>query len=174
MSNVEEGTIACACYEDGKQFLGVAKITMPDIEHETFTVKGLGLMGSTELPAYCQVKPMKMTVEFRDANEAQYRLAEVRNHMLDLRVIKQGYDNTSGDLSITDHQYIIQCQPIKTSGGDVEPAKPQGVSGEFAVLSFKEYRAGKLCRHIDVVKMIYEDGSGVDRFADIRRMLGMT
>ena len=56
----------------------------------------------------------------------------------------------------------------------MEPAAPQGVSGEFAVLSFKEYRAGKLCRHIDVVKMIYEDGSGVDRFADIRRMLGMT
>lgn len=173
MANVEEGTIACACYEDGKQFLGVAKITLPDIEFETFNVKGLGLMGSTDVPAYCQVKPMKMTVNFRDANEAQYRLTEVRNHLLDLRVVKQGMDNADAELTITDHQYIIQCQPIKTSGGDIESATQQAVSGEFAVLSLKELRAGKVCRNIDVVKMIYEDGSGIDRFAKLRKMLGM-
>ena len=142
---------------------------MPDIEHETFTVKGLGIMGSAEFPACCQVKPMKMGVEFTDANEAQYRLAEIRQHTLDLRVIKQGHESSSGELSITDHQYIILCQPIKTSGGDIAPVSPQGVSGEFAVIGFKEFRARKLCRHIDVVKMIYEDGSGVDRFAEIRR-----
>lgn len=173
MSNVEVGTIACACYEDGKQFLGVAKITLPDIDHETFTVKGLGLMGSMDLPAACQVKPMRMTINFTDANEAQYRLAEMRPHLLDFRVIKQGYENTSGELVLTDHKYIIQCQPIKTGGGDVEPASPQGASNEFSVTGFKEYRSDKLCRHIDVIKMIYIDNSGIDRMATIRRMLGM-
>lgn len=174
MSNVEVGTLNCACYEDGKQFLGVAKIKLPDLEFETFLVKGLGLMGSTELPALGQLKPMKMTIDFTDANEAQYRLAELRAHLLDLRVIKEGYESTTSELTQTDHQYIIQCQPIKAPGGNIEPVSSQEASNEFSVTSLKEYRNGKRCRYIDVIKMIYEDGSGIDRMANIRRQLGMT
>lgn len=174
MSNVEVGTLLCACYEDGKQFLGVAKITLPDLEFETFGVKGLGLMGSMDLPAYGQLKPMKMTINFTDANEAQYRLAELRTHLLDLRVLKGGYDNTTSELTETNHNYIIQCYPTKTTGGDIEPVSSQGASNEFSVTSLKEYRDNKRCRYVDVVKMIYEDGSGVDRMANRRRMLGMT
>lgn len=171
--NVEVGTISCMCYEDGNQFLGVAKVTLPDVEFETFNVKGLGLMGSMELPALGQVKPLKMTINFNDANEAQYTLAEIRPHNLDLRVLKEGYESTTSELTQTNHQYLIQCYPVKTSGGNIEPVGTQDASNEFSVTSFKEFRNGKLCRYIDVVKMIYEDGSGVDRFAQIRRMLGM-
>ncbi|MDE6727920.1 MAG: phage major tail tube protein [Oscillospiraceae bacterium] len=173
MSNVETGTIACACYEDGNLFLGVAKVTLPDIERETFNIKGLALMGSFDLPATGQVKPMKMTIEFTDANEAQYKLDEERSHLLDLRVLKAGYDNTSAELTRTNHRYLIQCYPIKSSGGTVSPVESQGVSSEHSVTMIKEFRDNKLYRHIDVIKMIYVDSSGVDRFAEIRKHLGM-
>lgn len=173
MSNVETGTIACACYEDGNIFLGVAEIGLPDIEFETFNVSGLSLMGSIELPAVGQVKPMKMTVKFTDANEAQYKLAEPRAHLLDLRVRKTGYESTTSELTQTNHRYLIQCFPLKSSGGTIAPVASQGASGEYAVTSIKEFRNDNLCRHIDVIKMIYDDGSGVDRFAEIRKHLGM-
>lgn len=173
MSNVEAGTLACACYEDGNLFYGVGEVTLPDIEREVFNIKGLSLMGSFEMPATGQVKPMKMTIKFTDANEALYKLDEERLHLLDLRVLKGGYENTTGALTKTNHRYLIQSYPIKSTGGTTAPVASQGASVEHSVISLKEYRDNKLWRHIDVLKMIDIDASGVDRMADIRSALGM-
>ena len=60
--NQIEGTIAAYIYEDGKQYLGVADVSMPDIEYATFQLSGLGLCGEAEYGALCQFKPMKMTL----------------------------------------------------------------------------------------------------------------
>lgn len=173
MSNVEAGTIACACYEDGNMFYGVADATLPDIDREVFNIKGLSLMGSFDLPITGQYKPMKMILKFTDANEARYKLDEERLHSLDLRVLKGGYENTTNELTKTNHRYLIQSYPVKSSGGTIAPASSQEATVEHSVISIKEFRDNKLYRHIDVVKMIDVDSSGIDRFAEIRKHLGM-
>lgn len=170
---VEEGTIAARVYEDGKHYLGIAEIEMPKVDRERFTVKGLDLMGSAEFPAKSQVKPMTMNIKFRDANDAQYVLAEQRMHLLTLWVHKQGHDDNQGNLVEINHKYIMQVQPLVTGGGTIAPATPQESSDEFAVYMLKEFRNNELVRHIDVINYIFKDSSGIDRAASIRRGLGM-
>lgn len=174
MDNKEiAGTIACACYENGKRFMGVAKYTPPKVEYETFTVKGLGIMGSFEIPAECQVKPMRSKVEFIDSNAAQLRLSEMTTHLIDLRVLKGGYNPADGKLVETKDRYIMRVYPIVTEDGEVAPAAQQGVSTEFAVSMLKVIRDGKVMRHIDPIKGIFIDNErGEDKFASARKFLG--
>ncbi len=173
MNGIDEGVINYALYEDGKRFLGTAKITMPDKTSKTFTMNGGGIGGDIEIPVVAARDAMKMKIEFRNANEAAYTLAEERVHLVDLRIIHQNLDYAAGEIGESDHKFVVKIIPLSFSGGDVEPAKPQAVSGEFSVLSIKEYIGDKLVSHIDPVNMIDIDHTGKDRAASIRIGLGM-
>lgn len=173
MNGIDEGVINYALYENGKRFLGVAKVTMPDKTSKTFTMNGAGIGGDIDIPVVAARDAMKMKIEFRNANEAAYTLAEERVHLVDMRVIHQNLDYSAGELGESNHKFVVKIIPISFSGGDLETAKPQAVSGEFSVLSIKEYIGDKLVSHIDPINMIDIDHTGKDRAESIRRGLGM-
>ena len=173
MNGIDEGVINYALYEDGKRLLGVAKVTMPDKVSKTFTINGAGIGGDIELPVKAARNAMKIKIEFRNANESAYILEENRVHLVDLRVLHQNADYMHGELKETGHKFVLKIIPVSFSGGDIETAKAQPVSGEFSVLSLKEYIEEKLMRHIDPVNMIDVDHTGKDRAESIRRALGM-
>lgn len=173
MNGIDEGVINAAVYRDGKRLLGIAKITMPDKVSKTFTMNGLGIGGDIDIPVVAARDAMKMKIEFRNANEAAYALAEERMHLVDLRVIHQNLNYSEGEVGESNHKFVVKIFPISFSGGDIETAKPQGVSGEFSVFSIKEYIGDKLVSHIDPVNMIDIDHTGKDRAEAIRRGLGM-
>ncbi len=58
-NGVDESVINFALYEDGKIYLGVATITMPDIESEVFTTSGAAIGGEIEIPVTCYCSPNK-------------------------------------------------------------------------------------------------------------------
>lgn len=171
MENI--GVINYAVYEDGKRFLGIAKITMPNKEAKTFTVNGAGINGDIDIPVIGTRNAMKMTIEFQDMNEAAYVLAEERVHLLDLKVIHQSLDYSGRTVGDENHKYVVKVMPISFSGGDLEPAKPQGVSGEFSVLSIKEYINGKCVSEIDPLNFVDIDHTGKNRLASIKTGLGL-
>lgn len=171
--NQIEGTIAAYIYEDGKQYLGVADVSMPDIEYATFQLSGLGLCGEAEYGVLCQFKPMKMTLNFSETSEAHYILSEQRMHMLTLNVCKQTHDYSERQLHTAGMKYVMQVQPIKSAGGTIAPAKQQNVSTEFSVFMLKEFIDEKVVRHIDVINYINIGYNGVDIAAPIRKALGM-
>lgn len=173
MSREIEGTIAAYVYENGAQFLGMAKVDLPDIEFKTFTSSGLGMCGDMEHGALCQFKPMKMTLHFRDTNEAFYALSDQRIHQITLEVAKQVHEYQAGEIPVTGIKYIVDFEPLKTTGGSAEPATPQNVTVEGSVSMLKEFIGGKLERHIDVINYIYIGHDGVDRAAPIRKALNM-
>lgn len=173
MNGIDEGVINYAVYEDGKRHLGIATVTMPNKENKTFTMNGAGISGDIDIPVVAARNAMKMTIKFRNANEAAYSLAEERIHNVDLRVMHQNLDSTAGEMTETAHKFSVRIFPISFSGGELEPAKPQEVSGEFSVFSIKEYIEDKLVSHIDPINFIDIDHTGKDRAEKIRRGLGM-
>lgn len=167
-----EGTIGAALYEDGRQYLGIADITMPDIEYATFTHSGLGACGQADYSIKAQFKPMKMTVNFTDNASACRTLAQQRMHNLTLNVCKQSHDYSDQQLHTVDEKYMVVCEPIKKTGGSIAPASPQNQSIEFSVFAIKHIVDGNTALHIDVMNYIFEQ-DGVDYAADIRKALGM-
>lgn len=168
-----EGTLAAAVYEDGKQFMGVSDLNLPDTEYATFTLTGLGLCGEAEYGALCQFKPMKMTLNFSETSESFYLLSDQRMHLITLDVCKQTHDYSGRQLHTTGVKHVLQVQPIKTAGGSVAPAKQQNVSVEFSVFMHKEIVDGRVMRYIDIINYINQGYDGKDIAEPIRKAIGM-
>jgi len=50
MGMVDQAVINFACYEDAKDFLGLASVTLPDVDFIVTTVSGAGIAGNVEAP----------------------------------------------------------------------------------------------------------------------------
>lgn len=169
-----DGTIAARVYENGTQFMGLAKVTLPDVDYEIFSIKGLGLCGEMERPALSQFKPLTMTLEFWETSSSFYILSDQREHEITLAVAKQAHQLQAGEIPVSGNKYIFRCMPKKRTGGTVEPASQQNVTIDFAVAMMKETIGGKIVQHIDVDNYIFQGPDGIDRAAPIRKALGMS
>ncbi|MGN0444247.1 MAG: phage major tail tube protein [Acutalibacteraceae bacterium] len=165
------GIVDFAVYENGKEYLGIAKFTPPSISNKTFTLSGAGLGGDVDIPSY-KKEAMRATLNFTDTSDAFYKLSESRAHLLDLRAVHQNFDPKKGDVGVTSHKYIMEFCPINSNSGDIEPSSPQGTSVEGSVISLKEYYNGKLVRHVDPVRYIDKDSSGKNRLDAVKNALG--
>ena len=95
------GVINFAVYENGSEYLGLAKITLPDMTAKTFTVNGAGIPGDLEVPIPGHKDAMTVKIQFIDAPKSAYTLAEERVHILDCRAAHEEYDPTTGGIKVT-------------------------------------------------------------------------
>lgn len=172
MNGVNEGVINYAVYENGKRYLGIAEVTLPDFEKPVFNVSGPGIGGEVDIPVLGYFNAITVGINFRHANEASYELMEERAHTIVIMQLDQNYDNEAGIINTNKRKRILKILPKKSGGGSLKPASPQAVTGEFSVLYYSDIIDGKVMTEIDPAncKCII---NGKDYAAEIRTGLGM-
>lgn len=168
---MKTGTINYAIYEDGNEYLGTAKVTLPDATRKTLAVNGAGVAGDLEIPIPIN-EAETLKIDFITVSENAHKLAEYRVHTLDLRVAAQDYDSTMSKIGVSSHKHIVKVIPKTLGGGDVAPASAQAVSGEYNCISREEYIDGKLVEKYDPLNFVNIDASGNDNLAAVRSALG--
>lgn len=167
-----DGTIInFAVYENGNEYLGMANVILPVLTYKTITANGAGIPGDIDLPIPHR-DAMRATFNFTDAPMAAYKLSEFRVHEVDLRVAHEEYDATKGKMVVRAHKHVMSIMPITRNGGTVAPTAAQAASGEYTVLSYKEYIDNKLVNDYDPVHFKDVDSSGTDNLAEVRKALG--
>lgn len=172
MSKINAGIIDFALYENGSEFLGVARVTMPNIQRKTITVSGAGVLGDLEVPVPGQASAMSATIEFIDSPEAAYKLNDAKMHLLDLRVAHEDIDGKVQALKARGFKHVINFMPKTMTGGTVAPASAQGSSVEGSVLSIKTYIDGKCVQDFDPLNYRSVGSDGVDEMSEIKKILG--
>ncbi len=166
------GVINFAVYENGSEYLGLAKITLPDMTNKTLSVNGAGIPGDIDIPVPGHRDAMSVKIEFVDAPEAAYKLAEERQHILDCRAAHEEYDATTGAITVKAYKHILTVFPKSLGGGTVGTVAAQAVSGEYSCFARKDYIDGKLMLDYDPANFKDIDASGTDRLAAVRAALG--
>ncbi len=169
---IDAGVINFAIYENGSEYLGVAKITFPDMSNKKLTVNGAGIPGDVDLPVPGHRDAMTCTIEFLDAPEAAYKLAETRVHLLDCRVAHENYNPTAAKIGVTGYKHVLEVIPTKLGSGSVAPSAAQAASGEYSCISRKDYIDGKLVLDYEPLNFKDVDASGTDHLAEVRKALG--
>ena len=85
MGMVDQAVINFACYEDAKDFLGLASVTLPDVDFIVATVSGAGIAGNVEAPIIGHMNAMTAQLKFRTFSAESLKLLEPREHNIDLR-----------------------------------------------------------------------------------------
>lgn len=168
---MDQSVINFSVYEDGVEYLGMADVSMPDVNHLTQSLSGAGIAGNVEAVILGHIDAMTLSMNFRTMTPQCVRLSEPRRHNIDLRVAQQEEDPVAGELKAVAVKHVMVVVPKSLKGGTVSPAAPSNGSGEYAVRYWKTYIDGKKVREIDPLNFIFEV-DGVDYLADVRAALG--
>ncbi len=168
---IDESIINFAVYEDGDEFAGIAKATLPDLTSLTQSISGAGIAGNFEAVILGHFEAMTLTLNFRTTNDYTVRLSEPRRHNLDMRVAQQQEDIVAGTVGVQAVKHVFVVIPKKAGGGAVAPASPGDGSGEYAVRYWATYIDGVLKQEIDPLNFIYKV-NGVDYLANVKKALG--
>lgn len=167
----DSAVINFAVYEDGKEYIGTAKASLPDISLLTASHSGAGIAGNIEDVIFGHVDTMTLGLDFKTLSNNAFRLAEMRYHDIDLRVAQQEEDPVSGTIKVRSVKHFLRVIPKKTGGGGVAPASAADVSGEYAVRYWKTTIDGEKMQEIDPLNFIcYVNGT--DYLADVKTALG--
>lgn len=165
------GVIDFAVFENGTEFLGIANVQLSTITQKLITVSSVGLGGDIEIPTG-KIDAMSVTLTFKNVTKAAYQLSTLRTHLLDLRVVHQEFDRKSGNINPAGVKYVMRVMPKTENLGQVQPASPQEVSGEYALHALKLFFGNELIRHVDPMNNINWDKDNGNLLAGYQKILG--
>lgn len=168
---VDNGTNTFAVYEDATEYYGMAEVTLPEESTKTEEVTGAGIGGAFNAPYVGQSEAMTLVLNFRRTTKDAIRLAEPRNHQIDLRAAQQYWDNNAGVFKIQAVKHVIIGFPTKINFGKLANASPTEGSCEFSVTYYATFIDGEKVKEKDVLGSI-DEVNGVDYAAPIRKALG--
>lgn len=168
---ISNGVTNFAVYEDATEFYGIAEVTLPEVNTIAEEIKGAGIAGSFNGAYVGHVEAMTLTLNFRSVTSDVIKLAEPRNHQIDLRAAQQYRDNTTGKIEQQAVKHILIINPTKFNAGKIATASPTETSVESSVTYFATFLDGKKVMEIDVLNFIYFI-NGIDYLADVRKALG--
>lgn len=171
MARVDEAVINFAVYEEATEYYGMAEVALPELSSITQEVQGAGINGTLESVILGHIEAMSMTMNFRTLTKNAIKLAEPRNHTLDLRAAQQEHDTVSGKTNVVKVKHVLVVRPKKLNPGKLAQASPGEVSGEYAVSYFATYIDGEKMVEIDILNFIYFI-NGTDYLAEVRKALG--
>lgn len=69
-------------FDEGKRFLGVADVTLPEIEYMSTEISGAGIAGQVSMPSRWITNSLELTLKFRSVTQWATHLLEQQSHDL--------------------------------------------------------------------------------------------
>ena len=156
----------------GGRKLGMADITLPNIEYKTATLSGAGVGGEIEMPTPGQTNSMELEINWRTLNEDTTKLLAMKAHDLEIRGSSELYDAGTGEIKSEAIKINVRTLPKKGDSGSFKPADHTDTKSTLEIIYIKETIAGKVVLEIDKLNYIhYVDG--VDFLSSVKSDLGL-
>ncbi len=170
MNKLDQAYINFAAYKDSTEYLGITKVTLPDIQFLTQSISGAGIAGNIEA-VISHIEAMTLGLDFRTTTSEATSLLEPIRHNLELRVARQDEDVVKGSLDVGKIKHVFVIIPKSYKGGSIAPASTGDASGEYAVRYWKCEIDGNTVIEVDPLNYILVI-NGVDYGKKIREALG--
>lgn len=169
---VPERLIGFRVYGEGKDFLGVANVTLPTIEAMTDTVSGAGIAGEVDSPVLGHYGSMTMTLNWRTITKEAMSIASPGAHDVEIRGSQQIYDASNAVYQTVPVRLVTRLAPKSTNLGTFETGSTTDSDQEFEVLYLKVFVDGKAQIEIDKYNYVAKFGD-TDLLASVRSDLGL-
>ena len=133
---------------DGVQVEDVTKADLPQISRSTTQVKAAGMLMDVDMPNWFHFEAMELGISHNNGNNCS-RFAMPRAHNIEMRVARQNYSVTKGDMDLELVKVRARVVHKSTEKGSVETNNPLGSNEKFSVLRYEEEIAGEIVTLID-------------------------
>lgn len=168
MSNiVPEKSINFAVYLNGRDLLGLAEGTIPNLEAMTSEVKGAGVAGTLDTPVLGHFNSTTLSLTWRTTTDDFIKLARPMAHNLDLYASLQRYDAGLGIYKTEQLHVFVKAIPKNTTLGNLTVGDAMDTQMEFEIPYMKIWLGGRERVEMDKYNYIFKI-DGVDYLAQTR------
>ena len=169
---VRDKLINYEVFLQGQRKLGMADVTLPEINYKTDTLSGAGIGGDIDMPTLGQTDSMELGIKWRTINEDVTALLKQEAQDLEIRGANQHYDAGTGKLGVQAVKVNVRGLAKKGNFGTATPASKTEAESTLEILYLKITIDGKKKVEIDKLNYIhYVDG--VDYLEAVRNALGL-
>ena len=174
-NNIPETLVDFRVYQDGnRDLLGIADVTLPDLEPMSADIKGAGILGEVNVPVIGNFAALTLSLNFRTINnELLTVFGKSGPHSLDLRGAIQVQDASNGARKIMAMRLAVTGTVKKTGLGKLTKGEGTDSSVELEVTRIVIYIDGAEKFLLDKFNYQYRV-DGEDQLADISSALGIS
>ena len=172
MNIVPERLIAAKVYGESSELIGIADITLPNIENMTETISGAGIAGEIDSPTLGHFSAMTLGMTFRTMNKSMFEFAKAKSHDLDIRAAQQQYDAGNGEYNVQPVRVFVRGLPKNINLGNANTGQTTESAIELEVVYLKVTVDDKVQLEIDKFNFVFNVG-GTDYLQAVRSALGM-
>lgn len=170
--NVPEKLINFRVYQNGSDLIGIADVTLPNLEAMTETVKGAGIAGEIDSPVLGHYSSMELELNWRTLEKPNVLLASPKGVQLDLRGAQQVYDSSAAAYVVRPVKVVVSGVPKTTELGKLDVGTTSDTKNTIEVNYIKITIDGEDVLELDKFNYICSIG-GTDYLADVREALGL-
>ncbi len=174
-NNIPEVLVDFRVYQEGsKDLLGIADVTLPDLEPMNTSIKGAGILGEVSVPVIGNFGALTLTVNFRTINSDLLTVfGRSGPHTLDLRGAIQVQDAAAGSRRIQAVRLAVTGTVKKTGLGKFSKGEGNDSSVELEITRVVIYIDGAEKFLLDKFNNQYRV-AGQDQLAEINSALGIS
>lgn len=159
-------------YYEGRRFLGMTTVDLPDFNFKTVTLSGPGIMGDFDFPGLGHTESLELTLNWRTINDDLMVLAEQKAHDITLRGSQQNYNQAGKQIASEAVRIDFRGIPKQATLGKFEHVSETESKSVFELVTLHIYIADVLKLKYDKVNYICEI-NGVDYLKDYRANVGL-
>lgn len=171
-NELKQKLINAHVYEGVARVLGIATVTLPNLEPLTDSLKGLGIAGEMDVPILGHFGSMTCQIDFNVVQGDISTLSAPRAHKLVVRAAIQVQDAGFGTYASKPLAVYMTAVPKGTNLGKVEPGAGMDTQLTFELTALKVFVNHRESLEVDKINMIYRV-NGVDYLAGVRMDMGL-
>ena len=173
INEVPETLINFEVYEQGIRLLGLANVTLPEMNQLTSEVSGAGIAGKIEVPVEGHFESMEVTLKWRTIYQPPLTLMKSGGTQLSCRGAMQHYEASTGQVQIVPVRCDVRARHTSTNLGEFSTGEQTETETKLVCDYVKLVVDDATIIEFDIYNYVYEV-NGTDLMSDVRSALGLS
>ena len=158
--------------EQDNRLFGIADVTLPELNHMTQEISGVGILGKTNFPIRGALENMETTFNFRVLTESGTSFLGQNSHSLILRHATDMYDSADGTRRAAAWRIAMRGLTTAVNLGKLQAGEASDTEVKLALDYLKIECDGETLVEIDRFNHVFAV-KGEDQLADVKAALGL-
>lgn len=163
-------------FKDGKRLIGLADVTLPNLQNLSDSLKGSGIFGEIDVPIQAHFQAATVTLNWLAITDDTLFATIQQGAQLDAWSAVQLHDSGTNQIIHAGWRFVMGTLPKSFNFGKLEVGTKGEAVSEFELVSLRVFRNDQVVYEIDKENAISRSWDGVqlvDNARRIRQLIGL-
>jgi phage tail tube protein FII len=163
-------------FKDGRRLIGLADVTLPNLQNLTDSLKGSGIFGEIDMPVQAHFQPYSVTLNWLTIIDDAVFATIQDGAQLHAWVAQQMHDSGTNRIIHQGWRYIMGTAPKSFNLGKLEVGTKGEAVSEYELISLRVLRNDRIVVEIDKENGVCRWWNGnqlIDHARRIRQLIGL-